>query len=103
MGPLEVEAKALEEAIGFAWDVGIHDAHFECDLLMVSNAVQEPCCPPVVISNIVSGMCLRIKDFRTVQVSHVSRVGNKPALLLAQYVRNLDSYVIWVEKKSDYH
>ena len=53
LGPLEVEAKALEEAIEFAWEVGTHDAHFECDLLMVSNTVQELCCPPVVISKIV--------------------------------------------------
>lgn len=29
--PLEVEAKAFEEAIDFAWDIGIRNAHFECD------------------------------------------------------------------------
>lgn len=29
--PLEVEAKAFEEAIDFAWDIGIRNAHFECE------------------------------------------------------------------------
>ena len=98
LGPLEAEAKALEEAIDFAWDVGIHDAHFECDSLVVFDVVRELSCPPVVISNIVSGTCLRMQDFCTVQVLHVRWVGNKLAHLLAQYVRDLDSYVIWIEE-----
>ena len=29
---------------------------------------------------------------------HVRRVGNKPTHLLAQYARDLNSYVIWVEE-----
>ena len=31
LGPLEAEAKALEEVVDFTWDVGIRDVHFECD------------------------------------------------------------------------
>ena len=40
LGPLEAEAKAMEEAVEFAWDVGIQDAHFESDSLTLSNAIQ---------------------------------------------------------------
>ena len=34
------------------------------------------------------------------QVSHVKRSGNRPAHILAQYARDLDSYVTWVEENS---
>ena len=32
LGPLEIEAKAIEEGIYFAWDVGIREAVLECCL-----------------------------------------------------------------------
>ena len=31
-------------------------------------------------------------------MSHVKRLGNKLAHILAQYARDLDSYVTWVEE-----
>ena len=66
------------EAIDFAWNVGIRDAHFECDSLVVCDTMRGLSTPPVGISNIVSSMCLRLQDFCSVQVSHVKRLGNKP-------------------------
>ena len=35
LGLLEAEAKALEESIYFAWDVGVRDVIFECDSQIV--------------------------------------------------------------------
>nr|XP_023915109.1 uncharacterized protein LOC112026651 [Quercus suber] len=40
LGPLEANAKAMEEAVELAWDVGIQDAHFESYSLILSNAIQ---------------------------------------------------------------
>ena len=57
LGPLEVEAKALEEAVDFAWNIGIRDAHFECDSKMIVNAVLDVSCPQVSIYNIIAGIC----------------------------------------------
>ena len=33
---LEAKAKALEEAVDFAWDIGVH---FECDSKLIVDAV----------------------------------------------------------------
>ena len=57
LGPLEVEAKALEEAVDFAWNIGIRDAHFECDSKMIVNAVLDVSCPQASIYNIIAGIC----------------------------------------------
>ena len=43
-------------------------------------------------------MCLRLQDFHSVQVLHVKQLGNKLVHILAQYARDLDSFVTWVEE-----
>ena len=49
-------------------------------------------------SNIVSSMCLRLQDFRSVQVLHIKQLGNKLMHILAQYARDLESYATWIEE-----
>ena len=103
LGPLEAEAKAMEEAVEFAWHVGIRDAHFECDSILVSDAVRGLTIPQVSISNIIYGTCHRLEVFCYVQFSHDKREGNKPAHILAQYAKGLDSYVTLGREKSSSH
>ena len=40
LGPLEIEAKALEEGVSFAWDVSIRDLVVESDSLIVIDALR---------------------------------------------------------------
>ena len=84
---MEAEAKALEEAMEFAWDVGIQDAHFESNSFLLSNAVQGASIPLVAISNIVTRICHKVQAFRSVLMSHVRWVGNKMVHILAQYAK----------------
>ena len=51
MGSLEAEAKVLEEAVDFAWDVGTRDVHFECDSKLIVDAVFGVSSPQVFIYN----------------------------------------------------
>ena len=39
LGPMEIEAKALEEEVLFAWDVGVREVIFECDSQIVAKTV----------------------------------------------------------------
>ena len=52
----EAEAKALEEVVDFAWDVGIRDVHFECDSKMIVDVVLGVSCPQASIYNIITGI-----------------------------------------------
>ena len=62
-------------------------------ILIVSEAVNKSCEPPITIRNIVEEIQFKLKDFRRVQVSHIRKQGNHPAHILAQYTRNLVSLV----------
>ncbi|XP_030964645.1 uncharacterized protein LOC115985893 [Quercus lobata] len=55
LGALEVEAKAMEEAVNFAWDMGIRECIFESDSLTVVNAMLRLTDPPSTIANNIAG------------------------------------------------
>lgn len=96
LAPLEAEAKALDEATVFAWDIGVRDVIFETDSTTVYRAMESPIDAPVYISTIVLGLCSRLHEFRTFQASHVGRQGNKSTHTLAAFAKNIDSFVTWM-------
>ena len=101
LGPLDIEAKAMEKGVTFAWDVGIRDLNFEGDSKIVSNALMGMGSSPVAVSNILTGVSQRLQGFRLVKVSYVMRQGNSSAHILASYAKkvlNSDDNVIWIEK-----
>ena len=55
LGPLEAEAKALDEATMFARDIGVHDVIFESDSRIACHALADPTNAPISISTIVAG------------------------------------------------
>ena len=98
LGPLEAEVKAMEEGILFAGDVGLQDVIFECDSELLFHALTGTATPSTNISNVITACLSRIQDFRAAQFSHLHHQGNRPAHILAQYAKNLDSYVTWIEE-----
>ena len=100
LGPLEAEAKAMEEGIIFACDVGLQEVTFECDLELLFQALTGKATPSATISNVVAACLCRLQDFRPAQFSHVCCQGNRPAHILAQYAKNLESFVTWIEENS---
>ena len=98
LGPLEVEAKAMEESIIFTRDMGLQEVIFECNSELVFWVLNGTSTPLLAISNIISACLIRLQDFRAVQFSHVRCQGNRPTHILAQFAKNLDSFVTWIEE-----
>ena len=98
LDPLEAEAKAMDEATVFAWDIGVRDVIFESDSMLVCHAMENPMDVPVSISTVVLGFCSRLPTFSTFQSSHVRRQENKPTHILVAFAKNIDSFVTWMEE-----
>lgn len=99
--PLETEAKAMKERVLFAWDVGILYIVMGSDSMIVIDALMGSSDPQAIIANFIEGTWQKLQDFRIVQLSHIKRQGNRPAHVLgflAQYVKNFDAYVTWIEE-----
>ena len=71
LDPLEAEAKAMDEATVFAWDIGVRDVIFYSDSMLVCHAMENPMDVPISISIVVSGFCSRLLAFHTFHSSHV--------------------------------
>ena len=56
-GPWEIEAKAMEVGVSFAWDVGTREVILECDSKIVFDALLLGLCTShMIISNILAGV-----------------------------------------------
>ena len=71
LGPLEIEAKAMEISVSFAWDVGIRDMVVESDSKIVFDALLGLFTSPITVSNILTSVVHQLQDFRSAEVSHV--------------------------------
>ena len=87
----------MEEAVSFAWDMGIRDCLFESDSLTVVNAMLRLTNPPSSIANVITGSLAQLYKFREVNFCHVVWSGNKAAHTLAQFAKGVSDQNAWVE------
>ena len=95
---VEIEAKAMESGVIFARDVGIREAMFEGDSLTICRALQGDGEAPSSMHNILAITLEQASGFRFSCFSHVKRQGNVPAHLLAQFAKEVENYVVWLEE-----
>ena len=98
LGPLEIEAKAVEAGLQFARDIGIQDCIFEGDSLTVFNAICGNSLPPSSVAAVVSGIKTLSCQLRRVDFSHVRRQCNTPAHLLAKHAEGIVDFIAWLEE-----
>ena len=70
----------------------------EGDSLIISNALKRFTLSPSSIDAIVEGIHELGAEIGVVNFSHVRRIGNKPAHMLARQAQNLVNDVIWIEE-----
>ena len=63
LGPLEIEAKAMEIRVSFVWDIGIRDVVIESDSNVVTDNLLDLCTSPMVVSNILTSVALQVSRF----------------------------------------
>ena len=63
----------MEEEVQFAWDVGVREVIFECDSMIVAEALLDHGEPPMAIRAITAGICHKLQDFRQFQITHIKR------------------------------
>lgn len=87
----------MREGIRCAWQMGNCDSQ-----KIVVHSLLGSSIPPLSISNNISGALLQLQLFQSVQISHVTREGNKAAHALAQYVKRHFIY-FHLDKKIPLH
>ena len=98
LGPLEAEAKAMDEAASFAIDIGLQEAIFETDCAVLAGALSDMTQAPITFENIISGIHLKLQTFRQYRVVHVQRQDNKPAHTMVQHAKGINNFVSWIEE-----
>ncbi|XP_030949032.1 uncharacterized protein LOC115972957 [Quercus lobata] len=97
LGALEVEAKAFEEGIQLAGDLGLRNIVMEGDAKMVTDALAGRCSPPRSIQMIIEGFRRWSLNVHAWQVTHVCRTGNFAAHLMARNAKLVNDSIVWVE------
>ena len=97
LGGLEAEAKAVEEGVLFAWDLGLKDIIIESDAQLVTNSLGKQCVMSSSIRKVVEGILVDLRKFNSWDVNHTRRSGNNAAHILARQAKCLNMCNIWVE------
>jgi len=95
---IDAEAKAFEEGIVFAGDVGIQNFVVEGDCLVIVQALHDVSLAFLSVAPLVYGMIATTYGSQCVNFSHLQWQGNRPTHLLAKNALGIDDYVAWIEE-----
>ena len=97
LGALEVEAKAFEEGLLLAGDLGLKHIVLEGDAQVVTDALMGCSSPPTSIQMIIEGIQRLNCNGLVWKVSNVCRTSNMAAHRMARNAKCVNDSVIWVE------
>ncbi|XP_075665990.1 uncharacterized protein LOC142635793 [Castanea sativa] len=94
---LETEARAMQEGVQLAWELGLREIIIEEDARVVIKALLNPESCPWSIQKIIEGCLQRLSCFKAWIASHVSKKGNVAAHVMARMAKSIVDCKIWVE------
>ena len=97
LGALEVEAKAFEEGLQFAGDLGLKQVVLEGDAQGVTDALMGCSSPPTSIKMITEGIKMQKCNALVWKVNYVRRTYNMTAHFLGRNAQFVSDSVVWVE------
>ncbi|XP_023924994.1 uncharacterized protein LOC112036432 [Quercus suber] len=98
LATLEIEAKTMEAATVFAWEMGFREVIFETDSLILYRSLLGTSDPPSSIETVISSILSFVQSFSFFSFSHVKRHGIRPAHILAQFANQIDDCQVWLEE-----
>lgn len=94
----EAEAMAVFRGLSFALEMGFFNCIIETDCLLVVRYVEGKSCSLGNVGLIIKDVLDLISRCISFSISHVGRIGNKPAHILAKDGLDLGDNVYWVEE-----
>ena len=70
----------------------------EGDSLIIPNALKRLTLPPSSVGAIMEGIHELVAEIGVVHFSHIRRIGNKSAHILARQTQNLINDLIWIKE-----
>lgn len=89
LGLLEGEGTTLDEAVPFAWDIGIRDVIFEIDSRIVFDALSGTITPPIAIANLIVNIQDKLHSFRSTLFSMYYEAATNQLILWQNMPREL--------------
>ncbi|XP_075654786.1 uncharacterized protein LOC142624952 [Castanea sativa] len=98
LAALEIEAKSMEIAVHFAWEMGFREVYFETDSCSLKNILTGILVAFASIETIIESILAQMDKFRFTSFTHVKLDGNRPAHILAQFAKQVGDFVVWLEE-----
>ena len=78
--------------------MGFREVTYKTDSLSLHNALKGVSTTAALVEIIMDNILHQAQCYRSFDVSHVKRQGNKPTHILAQYAKKIRNLVVWLEE-----
>ena len=98
LSALDAEAKSMEIAVHFVWEMGFREVYFKTDSSNLKNILTGLSEAPASLEPITASILAQLDKFRFISFCHVKRDGNRPGHILAKFAKQVGDSVVWLEE-----